>query len=45
MSDEQKDTTEPVAAGTRTGLVILVRIAILFVAIPVAIMLAASYLF
>ncbi|MBX3025455.1 hypothetical protein KF840_11180 [bacterium] len=45
MSDEQQADSEPAAAGTRAGLVILVRIAIMFVAIPVAIMVVAHYLF
>jgi hypothetical protein len=45
MSDERQHTTEPVAAGTRAGVAIMIRIAIMFVAIPVAIMLVANYLF
>ena len=45
MSDEQHVAGEAPAAGTRTGLVILLRIAIMFVIVPVMIMIAAKYLF
>lgn len=45
MSDEPQQVSEPSVAGTRTAVVVLVRIAIMFVAIPVALMLAANYLF
>ena len=45
MSDERQVAGEVPAAGTRTGLVILLRIAIMFVIVPVMIMIAAKYLF
>jgi hypothetical protein len=45
MSDEPQVAGEPPAAGARTGLVILLRIAVMFVIVPVMIMIAAKYLF
>jgi hypothetical protein len=45
MSDEPQGAGELPAAGTRTGLVILLRIAVMFVIVPVMIMIAAKYLF
>lgn len=45
MSDEQHVAGEAPAAGTRAGLVILLRIAIMFGIVPMGIMAAAMYLF
>ena len=45
MSDETQGVGVPAAAGTRAGLVILLRIAVMFAIVPIALMLAAKYLF
>jgi hypothetical protein len=45
MSDEPQAGGEQPTAGTRTGAMILLRIAIMFGIVPMAIMFAANYFF